>query len=162
MKQRLTLLLMLLFAIINLTHAYTWYGTSGAYEFPNDKVYSGSGTITYTFTTKVGTEFLLSASSCTVYLDGVIVTYSPNNYYKSFSDNTTHTIKLSYSNGVTVTEAVVKHPLDNQRLTRTIDLDEAGDLQYYLSNYLLFQIHQLEFEVFQSILFQIFLQNYIH
>ena len=134
MKQRLTLLLMLLFAIINLTHAYTWYGTSGAYEFPNDKVYSGSGTITYTFTTKAGTEFFLSASSGTVYLDGVKETQSANNYSKSFSDNTTHTIKLSYSNGITVTEAVVKHPLDNQRLTRTIDLDEAGDLQYYLSS----------------------------
>ena len=134
MKQRLTLLLMLLFAIINLTHAYTWYGTSGAYEFPDDKVYSGSGTITYTFTTKAGTEFFLSASSGTVYLDGVKETQSSINYYKSFSDNTTHTIKLSYSNGITVTEAVVKHPLDNQRLTRTIDLDEAGDLQYYLSS----------------------------
>lgn len=135
-------LFLLFVAIVKLTYAYTWTGTSGAYEFPNDTITEGHS-LSYTFTSKPNTEFCLKCivvdeyqqSSAKIYVDGKLESYNSYNFYKSFSDNATHTVSVSssYSNKqVVISRAVVKHPIENQTVVKTITLDEAGDLEYYL------------------------------
>lgn len=134
----------LVFCILNtMATDYIWNDTSGAHDFPNETI---SGTNTYTFVSRNGTEFCIGGdlnTSVNVYLDGQKVgTYTdwygyidgnaPFGYHVTFTDAGSHTI--SVSGGATILHASVKHPVEYQVRVRTITLDEPGDLQYHISD----------------------------
>jgi len=135
------LVFILFFAIVKLMSAYTWTGTSGAYEFPNETL-TGNESVTYTFTSKPNTEFCLrwnplpsQYDGAKIYIDGRLESSYGINFHMTFSDNATHTVKVvpyNTDHRVEISRAVVKHPIENQSVVKNITLDEAGDLEYYL------------------------------
>lgn len=158
MKKLFLFLLALLTSSYSLAIEHTCNITSGAYEFPNDTL-NGSGSISYTFTSKAGTEFFFKSEAYTngsqaivVYLDGVEVSYDSPSYYKSFTDNASHTIIVSMRGTpssmygktyVNVSKVVVKHPRENQATSRNITLEDAGDLEFYITKSDKYYINEL-------------------
>lgn len=144
------------------TLSYSWTKVTGTYTFPSVSLNSDYNSVSYTINSVNGTTIVLngtgykSSSSytgkVTIYVDGTTVqtttltTSSSTIYYsKTFTDETSHVIKVSTYNATydkaTLSSVTVTQPSNVTNLDVT--LTDAGDLQYYITDNNKYQIKSL-------------------